>query len=65
MCSKQLDDDAGSFPFCSSRCKLLDLGNWLGERYRIPVDDEKPSEVVAEGGESPPATRHDSRRSLH
>jgi hypothetical protein len=25
-----------AFPFCSSRCKLLDLGKWLGEEYRIP-----------------------------
>ena len=23
-------------PFCSARCKLVDLGNWLGERYAIP-----------------------------
>jgi hypothetical protein len=23
-------------PFCSSRCRLVDLGNWLGGRYRIP-----------------------------
>jgi endogenous inhibitor of DNA gyrase (YacG/DUF329 family) len=22
-------------PFCSARCKLVDLGNWLGEHYRI------------------------------
>ena len=22
-------------PFCSQRCKLVDLGNWLGEKYRI------------------------------
>ncbi|ABS26185.1 DNA gyrase inhibitor YacG [Anaeromyxobacter sp. Fw109-5] len=25
-----------SFPFCSPRCRLLDLGKWLGEEYRIP-----------------------------
>jgi len=25
-----------SFPFCSDRCRLLDLGKWLGEDYRIP-----------------------------
>lgn len=25
-------------PFCSQRCKMVDLGNWLDERYRIPVD---------------------------
>ena len=24
------------FPFCSERCRLLDLGKWLGEEYRIP-----------------------------
>lgn len=22
-------------PFCSDRCRLIDLGNWLGENYRI------------------------------
>lgn len=22
-------------PFCSARCKLVDLDNWLSERYRI------------------------------
>jgi endogenous inhibitor of DNA gyrase (YacG/DUF329 family) len=27
---------AGKFgPFCSERCKLLDLGRWLGEEYRL------------------------------
>jgi endogenous inhibitor of DNA gyrase (YacG/DUF329 family) len=23
------------FPFCSARCRLIDLGRWLGEGYRI------------------------------
>lgn len=23
-------------PFCSERCKMVDLGKWLGEEYRIP-----------------------------
>jgi endogenous inhibitor of DNA gyrase (YacG/DUF329 family) len=23
-------------PFCSERCKLVDLGKWLGEEYRVP-----------------------------
>jgi endogenous inhibitor of DNA gyrase (YacG/DUF329 family) len=23
-------------PFCCSRCRLIDLGNWLGDRYVIP-----------------------------
>jgi|MudIll2142460700_1097286.scaffolds.fasta_scaffold09295_4 hypothetical protein len=23
-------------PFCSERCRLIDLGQWADERYRIP-----------------------------
>lgn len=26
-------------PFCSSRCKHVDLGKWLREEYSLPVDD--------------------------
>jgi uncharacterized protein len=26
-------------PFCSERCKLIDLGRWLGEKYSVPVAD--------------------------
>ena len=26
-------------PFCSERCKLLDLGEWFGERYTVPVEN--------------------------
>ena len=39
-------DTANRFrPFCSERCKLLDLGEWFAERYSIPSgqDDEAPS----------------------
>jgi endogenous inhibitor of DNA gyrase (YacG/DUF329 family) len=25
-------------PFCSERCKLIDLGAWAGEEYRIPEE---------------------------
>jgi endogenous inhibitor of DNA gyrase (YacG/DUF329 family) len=27
-----------AWPFCSDRCRLADLGRWLGETYRIPGD---------------------------
>lgn len=32
-------------PFCSERCKLLDLGEWFAGRYSIPAaeDEETPS----------------------
>ncbi|ACO73659.1 DNA gyrase inhibitor YacG [Laribacter hongkongensis] len=26
-------------PFCSQRCKLIDLGQWADEGYRIPAED--------------------------
>jgi endogenous inhibitor of DNA gyrase (YacG/DUF329 family) len=45
------------FPFCSQRCRQVDLGKWLGEEYRVaggnalderedelpPLDDESDS----------------------
>lgn len=31
-------DPANRFrPFCSERCKLLDLGEWFAEKHSIPV----------------------------
>lgn len=35
------------YPFCSERCKLIDLGRWLDGVYQIPVveqDDTDPSD---------------------
>ncbi len=29
-------------PFCSERCKLIDLGQWANEQYRIPTKDDTP-----------------------
>ena len=35
-------------PFCSERCKTVDLGNWGNERYRVPAREEKPGEDLPE-----------------
>jgi uncharacterized protein len=45
ICKRQLpvlDADAPYKPFCSPRCKSIDLGGWLEGRYRIsrPVEEE-------------------------
>ena len=29
-------------PFCSQRCKMIDLGDWANESYRIP-DHKRPN----------------------
>ena len=31
-----------AFPFCSERCRLIDLGRWLGEEYRVPDNSTPP-----------------------
>jgi endogenous inhibitor of DNA gyrase (YacG/DUF329 family) len=28
------------FPFCSARCRLIDLGRWLGQGYVIRPEQE-------------------------
>ena len=32
--------DYPDYPFCSRRCRIIDLGRWLGEEYRVP--DKSP-----------------------
>ena len=49
QCKKLVPPDAKSFPFCSERCRLLDLGNWLDGRYRIASTDERKAELDGEG----------------
>ena len=33
-----------TFPFCSERCKLVDLGRWLDGKYQVPVVEEDGDE---------------------
>lgn len=38
-------------PFCSERCKLIDLGKWVSEGYRIEGNEADSKEQPALGGE--------------
>ena len=38
-------------PFCSDRCRLVDLGRWLDERHAVPVP-RRPADD--EGGDGDP-----------
>ena len=31
-------------PFCSRRCRMIDLGDWLDERHQIPGDPALPDD---------------------
>jgi hypothetical protein len=41
------------FPFCSDRCRVVDLGRWLGERYSIAAENEGETEVEPSETEIP------------
>ena len=34
-------DLPGFFPFCSDRCKSVDLGRWFDEQYSVPVESPR------------------------
>jgi endogenous inhibitor of DNA gyrase (YacG/DUF329 family) len=44
ICKRTTDSDRDAeFPFCSERCRLLDLGAWASEKYVVsdPIFDEE------------------------
>jgi endogenous inhibitor of DNA gyrase (YacG/DUF329 family) len=45
ICKKPVEKTDGETakysPFCSDRCRLIDLGRWLDGKYQIPVDDDQ------------------------
>jgi endogenous inhibitor of DNA gyrase (YacG/DUF329 family) len=36
-----------AFPFCSERCKAIDLGKWFTGEYRVPGRKLQPGEQPA------------------
>jgi endogenous inhibitor of DNA gyrase (YacG/DUF329 family) len=50
-CNKQVQWQDNPFrPFCSERCKLIDLSKWVSEEYRVP-GKPVPAEPVEEDEE--------------
>jgi hypothetical protein len=55
-CQRELDWDTAPYrPFCSARCRLIDLGAWLSEQRAIPgeaspVQDEEASDSHSQEG---------------
>jgi uncharacterized protein len=46
ICEKKVSLDDPEMPFCSERCRLIDLGNWATEKYVIsePADSSLSDE---------------------
>jgi uncharacterized protein len=47
VCGRRMEGQSTAewprFPFCSERCRTIDLGRWLSESYRLPA--EEPEEA--------------------
>ncbi len=56
VCNREFDNSTSpALPFCSERCRTIDLGRWLGEAYGLPVApdpeaDELPDESDLSNG---------------
>ena len=45
ICKKTVRNTDADFPFCSDRCRLIDLGKWASGAYVIPspiTDSDEP-----------------------
>jgi len=51
-CGRSIEwsDQSPFRPFCSERCRVIDLGAWLTEKHVIPSDD---TETAPEGPDEP------------
>jgi endogenous inhibitor of DNA gyrase (YacG/DUF329 family) len=49
-CDRPMEIDNRSewpaLPFCSTQCRLIDLGRWLGERYSFRPEDPVEQTVL-------------------
>ena len=47
ICKKEVNPADDFFPFCSERCKIIDLGNWASEKYVVstPIQPEDAEDL--------------------
>jgi len=43
ICKKEVAPGSPEFPFCSERCRIVDLGNWASEKYVISTPAQPQS----------------------
>lgn len=49
ICKKAVVSTGSFFPFCSDRCKDIDLGKWASGAYVIPSHTQDEEEVIRDG----------------
>jgi endogenous inhibitor of DNA gyrase (YacG/DUF329 family) len=54
VCEREFDASTSTaMPFCSERCRTIDLGRWLGEAYQLPVIPDPEADELPDDGSSP------------
>ncbi len=54
ICEKEFDPaESQAPPFCSPRCRQIDLHRWLGERYALPIERHEDDAEFGEEGDDP------------
>jgi endogenous inhibitor of DNA gyrase (YacG/DUF329 family) len=54
ICKKPVEFGDPYMPFCSERCRIIDLGNWAAEKYVISTPlapESQPESSEAEDGD--------------
>ena len=55
ICGASFDfDRSAAAPFCSDRCRQIDLKRWLGEEYSVPVKRNPDQEDLEQEIEEEP-----------
>jgi endogenous inhibitor of DNA gyrase (YacG/DUF329 family) len=50
-CKKETPSKGNPFrPFCSERCKMIDLGRWAGGEYRVAGEEKPPDDPLGSNG---------------
>ena len=62
ICKKLVKVNAADFPFCSDRCRLIDLGKWASGGYVISTPVTDPEQLESMHPEEPgknPSHKHE------
>jgi endogenous inhibitor of DNA gyrase (YacG/DUF329 family) len=60
-CREVVADQGENLPFCSDRCRLIDLGKWASGGYRISSPILDPEVLEGLGGDPQPHGEHDEK----
>jgi endogenous inhibitor of DNA gyrase (YacG/DUF329 family) len=55
ICEREFDPASpeAAKPFCSVRCRTIDLGRWLGESYALPAERDVDADPEEDSDEAP------------